>query len=258
MRSYLIVLATSSQVFAFGLSTAVAQEEGQIEAATPIEIYACNYNEGMSAADLDAVTAKWNRWADKQKLNDYSAWTLVPFYSGPEQEFDYLWLGGSPTAKALGRAQDDWLATGGKVQEEFENVGPCNAHGNFAALQLKEPPERRNPSNIVISFSDCNFNEGTSFGDVAPALSAWAEYRTAHGSTAGMWALFPAYGGGGEEFDFKFVASYANYEEQGVDWDQYSQGGYQKAEEIFADMLDCDSSRVYSATNRRMAADDDE
>ncbi|MDH3612682.1 MAG: hypothetical protein OES10_05310 [Gammaproteobacteria bacterium] len=259
MKRFLTMLATGSLILAFGFSTGFAQEEeDQSDPATPIEIYACKYNEGMGPADLDAAAAKWNAWADKRELNSYSAWTLVPFYSGPEQDFDFLWLGGAKSAAALGRAQEDWLANGGKIQEQFNAVSTCDGHSNFASVKFKTPPERKNPSRVVVSFSDCNMSDGMSFDDIAPALSAWADYREGHGSTSGMWVLFPAYGQGGEEFDFKFIASWGNLEEQGADWDQYSAGGYAKADELFAGKLDCDASRVYITTNRRMAADDGE
>ncbi len=256
MKKILLALATGSLVIAAGCSNGVAQDEEEApDPAVPVEIYACNYNEGMGPADLDAVAAKWNTWADERGLNDYTAWTLTKFYSGPEQDFDFIWLGVSPDAKAMGRAQDDWLATGGAIAAEFEKLGACDSHGNFAAVNFKEPPERENPlSNVVLSFSDCNIAEGKNFGDhVAPAIGSWAEYRAGHGSEAGHWVLFPAYGGGGEEFDFKWVTSHANHEAQGADWDKYN---VELAVELFDGVLDCDSARVYNATNRRRAAED--
>ena len=258
MKKILIVLAAGSLVIAAGCSNGVAQDEEKAsEPAVPVEIYACNYNEGMGPADLDAVTAKWNAWADGQGLNDYTAWTLTKFYSGPEQEFDYLWLGVSPTAQALGVAQDVWLANGGAVAAEFEKLGPCDGHSNFATLNFKQPPDRDPPpDNVVISFSDCNIAEGKNFGDdVAPAIAAWAEFRTGQGSEAGHWVFFPAYGGGGEEFDFKYVAGYRNHEAQGIDYDSWDAD---KNEELFDGVLDCDSSRVYNATNRRRAVEAEE
>ncbi len=89
-----------------------------------------------------------------------------------------------------------------------------------------------------------------------PALQAWGEFRSGHGSTAGIWVFFPVYGGGGEEYDFKFVASHANHAEAGADFDNYDPA---KAREIFPrGLLDCDSSRSYNATNVRMAESDDE
>jgi hypothetical protein len=48
-----------------------------------------------------------------------------------------------------------------------------------------------------------------------------------------------------------------NLEDQGVDYDQYSESGWMKAEELFTGKVDCDSSRVYLGTNRRRATDKD-
>ena len=257
MKRFIIMLATVGFILAAGFSIADEHEGDDEPNVVPVEIYACSYNEGMGPSDLDAVTDKWNAWADEQGMDDYSAWTLTPFYFGPEQDFDVLWLGVAPTAAALGRVQDMWVANGGELQAEFDSVSPCNAHGQFAALNFKEPPEDDEPpSNVVLSFTDCSIADGKDFGDdVAPALTAWAEFRAGHGSAAGQWVFFPVYGGGGEEFDFKFVTGHRTYEEQGNDWDNYDPD---KASELFSGLLECDSSRVYNATNRRRAAEDEE
>lgn len=249
------MLATGSLVLAAGCNNGVAQDE-EDQGAAPVDVYTCNYNEGMGPADLDAVIAKWNDWADGRGMNDYSAWTLTPYYAGPDQEFDVIWMGVTETGQAMGAAQDDWLANGGALQAEFDSVAPCDAHSLFAAVQFKEPPEREDPSNVVISFRDCTIEDGKSFADnVAPAIAAWSEFRSGHGSTAGMWAFFPASGGGGEEYDFKAVSSYGTYAERGTDFDNYDPD---KARGLFSGVSECDSARVYNATNRRMAASDDE
>lgn len=260
MKKTLLVLATGGLICTFMTGTALADShaEGELEPASPIELFACSYNEGKGPADLNKVADAWNAWADRQDLADYSAWTLVPYYSGPDQEFDLLWLGGSQKAASLGRAQDLWLATGGKEMEAFDDVMTCNMHANFATLRFKKPPKRENPGNIVISFTDCTMAEGVDFDDLVPNLMQWADYRESHGSTSGMWVLFPAYGGGGEEFDFKFVTAWQNLEEQGADYDQYNESGWKKGNELFQDKVSCDSSRVYLGTNRRMADSEDD
>lgn len=256
MKRVLITLVTSGFVLVAGSSNVVAQEDDDDGGAVPVEVYTCSYNEGMGPADLDAVIAKWNDWADNQGMNDYSAWTLTPFYGSPEQEFDVIWMGVTKTGQGMGAIQDTWLANGGKLQVEFDSVLPCDSHSMFAAVQFKDPPEREDPSSIIIAFRDCTINDGKSFSaDVAPAMAAWSEFRSGHGSTAGMWAFFPVLGGGGEEYDYKAVTSHANYAEKGADFDNYDSD---KAREIFSGLGDCDSARVYNATNRRLAASDDE
>ena len=260
MKRLLTGLVSCSLMLSSGIGIADEHEGEADEAnvATPVEMFACKYNEGKGPADLDAATRKWNAWADKNGVDDYSAWTLVPYYSGPEQDFDVIWLGGSDNAKTLGRVQDTWLATGSKEAAGFAEVVSCDVHAAYAVLRIKKPPKRDNPSNIVISFSDCNTAEGVTFDDLYMPLIEWGKYKGDNGSTAGMWVFFPSFGGGGEEFDFKWVTAYQNLENMGADWDQFSASGWQKAGELFAGKLQCDSSRSYLATNRRMAAQDDE
>lgn len=260
MKKFLTMLVSGALLLTLGVGIADEHEGADEEAnvATPVEMFACKYQEGKGAADLDVAVKKWNEWADKQKIDDYSAWTLVPYYSGPNQDFDVLWLGGSPTAKAMGKAQDTWIATGGKVQGAFDEAISCDSHGSYAVLQMKKPPERENPANVVITFSDCNTADGTSFDDLYMPLMDWAKYKGDNGSTAGMWVFFAAHGGGGEEFDFKWVTAYQNLENLGADWDQYSKSGWEKANELFAGKVSCDSSRAYLASNRRMAKNDEE
>lgn len=259
MKKFLTVLVSGGLLLSVGIGIADEHEAEAEEAnvAVPVEMFACKFNEGKGPADMKPVYKQFNAWADKQGINDYTAWSLVPYYASPEQDFDEIWLGVSPKAKALGRAQDSWLATGGKVQEAFDEVNRCDVHAAYSALTIKEPPKRDNPSNIFIAFSDCNMADGTSFDDLYMPLIEWGKYKGENGSTGGMWVFFPVHGDGGEDFDFKFVAAWQNLEDRGADWDQYSESGWEKANELFAGKVDCDSSRGYLATNVRMAADDE-
>ena len=251
----LMACAAFATLIAFaGIAPAAAQDEADSgPTAFPVEAYICSYVEGAGAAEFDAWVDSWNAWADEAGMTEYMAVTMVPFYYGPDQDFDMIWLGASPTATSLGRDQDKWL-TQSALQASLAEVVECNAHSNFASVEFKSPGDGPIPDSVVVGFSDCKLEEGMTFDDVAPAMGEWAAYRTENGVEGGIWAFFPAFGGGGEEFDFKYVASAANLEALGVGWDQYSAGGYTKAEELFAGKLDCDSSRVYVATTRRRAA----
>lgn len=252
-----LVKALSVGVALAWFSVAVADnhegDSDEANVATPIEMFVCNYNEGKGPEDLAAPIKRFNAWADKNDIDDYSAWTLTPYYTSPNQEFDVLWLGASPNGKALGRVQDKWITTGTREQEGFNAVTTCQGHAGFSALQIKAPPSRDNPSNIVISFSDCSMVNDTTFDDLYMPLMEWGEYMGEHGSKAGMWILFPSYGGGGEEFDFKYVDAFQSLEDMGADWDQINESGWEKANELFRGKVSCDSSRTYLATNHRMA-----
>ncbi len=260
MKKLLSALVASTLVMPFGAAFSDGHEDDTEEAnvASPMEMYACTYNEGKGPADLDAATRKFNKWADDQDIDDYSAWTLVPFYSSPEQQFDVLWFGAAAKAKALGRVQDVWLATGSKQAEVFAEVMICDVHAAFAVLMMKKPPEREDESaNFVATFSDCSVTEGMTFDDLYMPIKEWGDYKSENGSTAGHWVFFPSFGGGKEDYDFKWVSTADSFESLGADWDQFNESGWEKANELFSGKLSCDSSRAYVATPRRLAADDE-
>ena len=108
MKRLLSILVSSALMMSYGVAVADNHEGDAEEAnvASPMQMYAFTYNDGKGPADLDAANKKFNAWADKQEIDDYSAWTLVPFYSRPEQEFDGLWIGEKEKAKAVGRVQE--------------------------------------------------------------------------------------------------------------------------------------------------------
>ncbi len=248
----LVAYAACAALIAFaGLAPAVAQEEGNGPTAFPIEAFICSYVDEAGPADLDGWVADWSAWADGAGLADYWAATLVPYYFGADQEFDFIWLGAASSAASLGSAQDKWVAQGSELRASLAEIIECGAHSNFAALTFRPPPGEGSPDSFVMSFSDCEMAEGVSFDDVAPALAEWAQYGSEQGAMGPIWAFFPAYGGGGEEFDFKYVTGHESLEAQGGTWDSYAAGGHEKATALFADKLDCDSSRVYLGTTRR-------
>ena len=115
----------TSLVFLAGSGTVSAQDDGML--VIPVELYACSYNDGKGPDDLDIVIDKWNEWADTSGIDDYAAWTLTPYYFGPEQEFDVLWLGAGKDAVALGRAQDAYNAENAELQDDFNEVLTCDS-----------------------------------------------------------------------------------------------------------------------------------
>jgi len=231
---------------------AVAAEEEAGFKVIPVELYACKYNEGQGPGDLDKVISMWTAWADKEGLDDYAAWTLTPFYFGPDQEFDVLWLGAGKDAAALGAAQDMYLSKGGKIAQGFNEVLSCDAHANFASINHKALPKGETPENSVLTFSDCSFKEGAKFDALGEAMGKWAAHLESEGSETGIFHWYPAYGGGGEKFDFKWLQAHKNFAALGKDYDNYGTGGgYKVNRELFRDLIDCDSTRAYVAKSRR-------
>jgi hypothetical protein len=251
------VLMFTAGTLALAAQPTLADSHAGGEASTQmVEIITCDFREGKDRGDLDAVIKKWNDWADDAEITDYNAWLMTPFYGGGMYDFDIAWLGSAPSAASLGRAQDRWLASGGEVFAEFDAVISCPDRSAFSVHEFKQPPEREDAGNLMITFSDCNLGEGTSFQDLSPSIHEWADYKGENGSSGGYWVLMPSMGGGGEDFDFKWVRAYQNLENLGKDLDQNRMGGSEKGRELFAGKVSCDSSRVYTFTNQRQAEDD--
>ena len=220
----------------------------------PVEMFTCKYHEGKGQDDLNAVIDQWNDWADKARLDDYAAWTLTPYYYGPDQNFDVIWLGAGKNAVALGKAQDMYIAEDAGLHEAFNEVVSCDAHVNFASIAYKLPPEDKTPTDSVLTFSDCTLKEGATFAALGAAMQQWAQHLAGSGSDTPIWHWWPAYGGGGEEFSFKWLEAHDSLADLGADYDRYGNGGgYVLYNQLFSHMMSCDSSRAYLAKNHRHA-----
>jgi hypothetical protein len=220
----------------------------------PVELYVCNFKDGKDAGDLDRVIDRWNRYMDDNDADYYSAWTLTPYYYGPAQNVDFIWMGAFRDANAMGADTDRWLAEGGDLQEAFGDVEECATHIGLNSAMYKAPPGNETPQSSIIAIMDCKLNEGHRYSDIRSAEIKWAEHLDGVGSTAGIWHWFPRFGGGTAEYDYKVVSAYANFTDMGVDLERRANGGdFQVSRDIFGDIDECDDARVYVAQNRRAA-----
>lgn len=220
----------------------------------PVELFACKYNEGQGAADLDKVIERWSRYADDKGIDNYAAWTLSPYHYGPEQEFDVIWMGAFADGKAMGSTIGEWLASGGPIQAAFNKVLDCSAHILLSSAMYMAPSNNQTPASGVITMMDCELNEGHRYADIKAAELRWVDYLKGSGATAGYWHWFPTFGGGDAEYDYKVVTAYRDYAELGASFDRFAnEGGRETSQGIFGNIDDCDDARVYLAQSRRVA-----
>jgi hypothetical protein len=73
-------------------------------AITPLEMRACRYAEGKSAADLDGLARTFNRWLADNHAPDYQAYVLTPIAYSSEADFDFEWLGWWPDGTTMGES----------------------------------------------------------------------------------------------------------------------------------------------------------
>ncbi|MDH3646941.1 MAG: hypothetical protein OER80_09225 [Gammaproteobacteria bacterium] len=228
-------------------TSVLAEDEKSNPSIRPIEIFACDYNNGKDAADLVRATARWNTWMNKNNQSEYWAFTLAPMFHSEQIDFDVAWVGGWKDGATMAASTEFWLTKGALMQAEFAKVVTCNIHTNFAVLDISPSPDPW--ASGPVEFSNCTVEKGRSHEDAIGAIHKWIAYQSEHGIESGNYVLYPAYGESSEaEYDFKWVVGYS-YKAFGKNYDMYGTGaGWRKAEELFGGLLDCDNARVYHAT----------
>lgn len=249
-----VTLIAMGAILAIGSGTAVADSHRAAFKVIPVDLYACNYKDQKGPDDLDAYAAKFNEWADDKNLNDMSIWTLTPYYFGPgdNSDFDFIWMIAGKTAVAMGKTHDTWIADNDGLMEVANSIASCRSHANYASVNYKPAPDDETPKDAVLTFSDCNYDKDATFEALEEAMHTWSDHLTEKGSTASIFHWYPVYGGGGEQFDFKWLEAHENYEALGVDFESYGNGrGFETYGELLGPLVTCDAARVYQAKNRR-------
>lgn len=254
----LVTVVLASATFVFAGSALADEHESDEMTWFPVETYACNFKDGAGPDDLDGVVAEWNEWMDEKGQDTYFAVTLWPEYFG-ERAFDFGWLGAWQDGNEMGAGLHFWATEGDEIGGKFWEIIDCGARTQFAAAQLKAPGSEDEDGSFLLEFSNCSFGEdGGGMEAYLAAQQEWNAYADETGFAGGQWMMFPVYGENVEaEYDFKAVASSADYREFGANWQLYAEGHYQKSQELFGDILDCDSARVYMTKVVREMADDE-
>jgi len=254
-----LTAATSALMFLLVGSSAIAQDDAAEEPEiVPVEAFACSYQDGKGPADLKAVIGDWNAWMDEQGANDYFAAIITPSFYG-ELSFDVGWLGAWSDGNAMGAGIDNWLSNGSEMGARFYEVIDCGAHTMFATMNTKKPAENddEDDNKFVLAFSNCSINEGKTFEEYMAAQEQWNAYADENGFVSGAWVMWPIWGDDVEaDYDFKFLGSAPDYTTLGANFQLMAGGHWRKSEEIFDGLLDCDSTRIYSAMVVREMADD--
>jgi hypothetical protein len=251
----ILTIVISTFAFLVVGASAIAQEESDVPDWTPVETFTCNFLDGKGPGDLDKVVDEWNAWWDEKGLNSYFAVTITPYYYS-EKNFDLGWLGVWTDGNAMGSSLGTWINEGSGLGGKFFEIIECDSHSNFASVNVK-PPSGDAPDSMLLSFSNCSIEDGKTFADFLTAQGEWNTYADEHGFESGEWVMFPVAGGGEDNYDFKLVTSEANHTVAGANWQLYADGHYRKSNELFGDVVECDSSRVYSANVRRRIKSED-
>jgi len=264
MRKMVSSVISALLFLSIGSGVALAQEEESEEPnVVPVETFTCDFNEGKGPGDLQKVIDDWNDFMDDKGVDYYFAATLTPYYFG-ELAFDIGWLGVWTDGGKMGAGTDMWLDEGGELDAQFSEVLNCKSHTNFVSMNVKRRPQNEEESDdsdksFVIAFSNCSMQEGKTFDDYLAAQEMWNAYADEHGFSDNVYAMFPIFGETDDSYDFKSVGTSDDHTAFGNDYKLMSEGHWRKSSELFDDLLDCDSARVYNATVvREMTAEEED
>ena len=251
MNKKLIAVAAAGLLALTGTGSSVAQD-GVV--FVPVDVFGCKYNEGRGPEDIDAAAAAFNEYMDDNNRDNYAAWTMTKHYAGPDQDFDFIWLGAHKNGTSMGEGADMWEASGGEILAKFQAASTCATAGNYASRMFKAPPDGNVPADGIITMSNCTVEEGAEYSAVIAASEQWAQIMGDAGSQVATYHWYPIYGTGEHDISYKLVRAYPNHAELGKDYDRMGNGGmYMQSQELFGDIVDCDVTRVYDAKLRRGA-----
>jgi len=247
----LLGMAATSAV----LLTTGAQAQQNQPAPTPVvEIYQCTYRGSNDMDNVRTVSARFNAWADRNNMTNYTAFTATPYAYSPELEADVLWIGAWPNGTVMGTDETLYLTQGGEISAAFDAIVDCTGHALYAEVVINQPATPP-PQNGVAMFEDCTVREGRTVPEAIAALGQWTEYTKSRGSDAFSALLFPLAGLGNDaDYSFKLVTGFDSMATFGKGTDMYTGGGFLRAEELFDRLLDCNSARVYTLDRVRLAA----
>ena len=168
IRKILTVLCTAS-LASFSIS-ATAQ-------TNVVEAFGCNFNDGKTMADLDAVVKFYT--AERKKIDSPALQKMVSRVWTPalgNVPVDLVWFNSNLTYTEWGEATDALATSGAAILERFNAVMTCPSSGLYTNEQLFNSLEKqpfKDDGGVVIESFRCKLNPGKSLSDSDAALAAW-------------------------------------------------------------------------------------
>ena len=248
----IFVLLVPALVLASSLASA---QQGAPMPTPIIEIYGCNFKANKTMNDLHTVTVRWNAWADRNKVTDYTAFIATPMLHAADRKNDALWIGGWPSGTAMGAGEALYATPQGReIDAAFDSVADCESHAQYAEVVVHQPTTPP-PENGVAVFRDCTMHSGRTVPEALTALGQWADYAAGRGSTTFSAVLFALAGLPADaHYTFKSIEGFDSIQAYGKYVDMYTAGGFMRAEELLDRVFECNSARVYGIERVRLAA----
>jgi hypothetical protein len=209
----------------------------------------------MDMGDFRAAATRFNAWADRHTVKDYTAFVATPYVFSEDLKYDALWIGGWPNGAAMGANEALYITQGQEVANAFDSAADCSSHAQYAEVVQRQPAGPP-PMNGVALFSDCKVHDGRTVPEALDGIKKYADDTASHGSDVFVAALFPLGGQTNDaDFNFKVVVGYGSMQAFGEATDVYTGGGFLREEELLGRLVRCNSPRVYTLERVRQAAE---
>ena len=219
----------------------------------PVEIYGCSFTDGVNGYEQSQkFAASWNQWADKQgAFGSHVAQLMWAEFSDGEYPSDFTWLGYWDNYADAGKDMDIRATNGSSIYKEANEFLEQCAHSEWGAWELLAGGDWTK-SNHITEFSDCFYKEGKDDSDLLVANIAYAEELAKRGMTGaamGSGQLWPRAGSttaAQNAVSFKWVRGYPNFAAYtAFTHALWNEGLGSVWGSLYADIVSCDSSRVY-------------
>lgn len=232
-------LVTAVTTFLVAVTMLMQQALAQAPAGpSPVEAFFCNMADGKDMKDLMTVTERFKKWADKNDP-DYSAWILTPRFGQFAEMPGVVWLGSNRDGNAMGKGLEKWIASGGDIQDGFNDVLRCGAHTVASSVEINAPDGP--PKDGVVMFTQCKIAEGSDWRKAIDAHKKYSASMRALGAKNSNWLFFPMIGGMQDRgFDYWGVSTFNGWSDYFAAYELYvTGGGWQKGMEAMKDAAAC-------------------
>ncbi len=213
-----------------------------------MEVYSCNYANGKDISDLKKVTTEWDKWADDNHSEAYAGYIFTPILADrADFPMDFIWVGFAENDAKMGTIWDEWIKKGGRLQEKFDNVAPCNAHAEMSTYMRREYPPS---TNGIVEIRSCKMQEGVSGSQIYRASNETAELLTENEIPGGNYAWVPGAGSTLEsDVDYYEVWVTESLTERGKGKEKLRAMNRSDFRSIWGDssLRECGNSRVWHA-----------
>ena len=237
-------------LFISSISTALADDHLTTYA---MEALQCDFAERKDMDDVMDVLEGWKELADDNSW-PYSAWTLTPlYYSESDTPFDFGWMGYTQNMQELGKVQDSFAEVAQETFAKWQKTTDCAGQSLFRVIEARAPQSAFYQDQVAyMSISSCSIIDGKSSDDLAENDKVWNKYNDENGFTGGVYRWWPAVGAPTDlDFDFYLAIGYESVEQLGrardIRMSRMMDGTRPEG------ILDCDTPRVYTTQNIRLA-----